>query len=305
MIAIHTPTRLEEINLPILEEKGVALFIKRDDLTHPHIQGNKWRKLKYNIEKLKSEGLQQLLTFGGPVSNHIYATAAASKLFKFESIGVIRGYEHLPLTPTLLFAQQHGMKLVLLNKNEYEKRFDISFLEEKTGGLKNTLIVPDGGSNILAVRGVKEMIDEVQIPFDVCAVGVGTGGTLAGCILNKQNAKVIGFSSLIGEGSEEAVSSLIINSSTPAQWEINKDYQFGGYGKITDELLLFVRDFYQSTNILLDPIYTSKMMLGLLDMIKKDNFIRGSSIVAIHSGGLQAWSSSQKLNDFLTKQIFA
>lgn len=301
MIAIHTPTPLQKITFPFIDEKGVELYIKRDELTHPEVQGNKWRKLKHNLSHFQEHGYQQLLTFGGPVSNHIHATAAAGNLLNIKTIGVIRGYEHLPLTSTLAFAKEMGMELIFLNKEEYQNRLDTLFLQERIGDLNKAFILPDGGSNQLAIVGVKEMIDEIEMAFDYCAVGIGTGCTMAGCILNNNKTPVIGFSSLKGEGIENDVSAYLNHQKTDTAWHINKDYQFGGYGKLTDELLHFIRDFYLSTHILLDPIYTSKMMYGITDLIKKDFFKRGSRIVAIHSGGLQAWNSSEKLTDFLMK----
>lgn len=270
--------------------------MKRDDLTHPDVQGNKWRKLKYNLEYAKANNYASILTFGGPMSNHIYSTAAAGKMFGLKTIGVIRGYAHLPLTPTLAFAKAQGMELLFLSKGEYENRFSESTLEELKQTYGEFYAIPDGGSNALAVEGVAEMMQEIDIDYDVCCVAMGTGGTTAGCVAGSKGRKVIGFSSLKGEGNlsievERLVHeySTLENAAPVYNWTINNDYHFGGYGKVTDELSAYVQQFEKEQNILLDPVYTSKMMFGVFDLIEKDYFVKGTKIVAIHTGGLQGW----------------
>ncbi|MBL7802046.1 MAG: 1-aminocyclopropane-1-carboxylate deaminase/D-cysteine desulfhydrase [Chitinophagales bacterium] len=293
---IQTPTPLQALSHALLREKGISLFMKRDDLTHPDVQGNKWRKLKYNLEFAKANNYASILTFGGPMSNHIYSTAAAGKLFGLKTIGVIRGYAHLPLTPTLAFAKAQGMEFHFLSKAEYEHRFSESTLEELKQTYGEFYAIPDGGSNALAVKGVAEMMQEIDIDYDVCCVAMGTGGTTAGCVAGSKGRKVIGFSSLKGEGNlstevERLVHeySTLENAAPVYNWTINYDYHFGGYGKVTDELLAFVQQFEKEQNILLDPVYTSKMMFGVFDLIEKDYFVKGTKIVAIHTGGLQGW----------------
>lgn len=293
---IQTPTPLQALSHPLLREKGISLFMKRDDLTHPDVQGNKWRKLKYNLEYAKANNYASILTFGGPMSNHIYSTAAAGKMFGLKTIGVIRGYAHLPLTPTLAFAKAQGMELLFLSKGEYENRFSESTLEELKQTYGEFYAIPDGGSNALAVEGVAEMMQEIDIDYDVCCVAMGTGGTTAGCVAGSKGRKVIGFSSLKGEGNlsievERLVHeySTLENAAPVYNWTINNDYHFGGYGKVTDELSAYVQQFEKEQNILLDPVYTSKMMFGVFDLIEKDYFVKGTKIVAIHTGGLQGW----------------
>jgi 1-aminocyclopropane-1-carboxylate deaminase/D-cysteine desulfhydrase-like pyridoxal-dependent ACC family enzyme len=298
--AIQTPTPLQALSHELLREKDISLFLKRDDLTHPDVQGNKWRKLKYNLEFAKENNFSSILTFGGPMSNHIYSTAAAGKLFELKTIGVIRGYAHLPLTPTLAFAKAQGMQLHFLSKDEYENRFSESTTEQLTQIYGHFYAIPDGGSNVLAVKGVAEMMQEIDIAYDVCCVAMGTGGTTAGCIAGSNGKKVIGFSSLKGEGNlstevEQLVQEYAVlqNTKNKSNWTLNNDYHFGGYGKTTEELLAFVQQFEMEQNILLDPVYTSKMMFGLFDMIRNDYFARGTNIIAIHTGGLQGWSKHQ------------
>ncbi len=291
---IQTPTPLQALSHKLLREKDIALFMKRDDLTHADVQGNKWRKLKYNLEYAKANNYTSILTFGGPMSNHIYSTAAAGKLFGLKTIGVIRGYAHLPLTPTLVFAKAQGMQLHFLSNAEYETRFSESTLEELKQTYGEFYAIPDGGSNVLAVKGVEEMMQEIDIDYDVCCVAMGTGGTTAGCVAGSKGRKIIGFSSLKGVGSlstevERLVHeySTLENAVTVCNWTINNDFHFGGYGKVTDELLAFVQQFEKEQNILLDPVYTSKMIFGVFGLIKNDYFARGTRIIVIHTGGLQ------------------
>lgn len=298
--AIQTPTPLQALSHELLREKDISLFMKRDDLTHPYVQGNKWRKLKYNLEYAKEKNYPSILTFGGPMSNHIYSTAAAGKLFGLKTVGVIRGYAHLPLTPTLAFAKAQGMELHFLSKGEYENRFSESTTEQLTQIYGHFYAIPDGGSNVLAVKGVAEMMQEIDIAYDVCCVAMGTGGTTAGCIAGSNGKKVIGFSSLKGDGNlstevEQLVQEYAVlqNTKNKSNWTLNNDYHFGGYGKTTEELLAFVQQFEMEQNILLDPVYTSKMMFGLFDMIRNDYFARGTNIIAIHTGGLQGWLKHQ------------
>lgn len=292
---LRTPTPTTEIKLPILEEKEVSLWIKRDELTHPTIQGNKWRKLKYNLQFAEKKNIKTLVTFGGPVSNHIYSTAAAGLQFGFKTIGVIRGYEHLPLTPTLQFAKDCGMELIFLDKQKYAARYGADFLQSIESKYGEFHLIPDGGANALAMKGVAELFDEIEIEYDVCCISIGTGTTLAGALLNPKNKNTIGFSSLKGEGIETEINQLLNPfDAIKNQWQINKNYQFGGYGKTTQELMNFVNYFYDKTNIQLDPIYTSKMIFGILDMVKKDKFVVGTKILALHTGGLQGWSKFEQ-----------
>jgi 1-aminocyclopropane-1-carboxylate deaminase len=281
---ITVPTPLQKIESDLLTHKSVNLFVKRDDLTNPYIQGNKWRKLKYNLERAQAMKCYTLLTFGGPKSNHIYATAAAGKAFGFKTIGVIRGYENLPLTSTLTFAKEQGMEFVFLSKSEYPDRFSDSFLEQMKLRFGDFFMIPDGGTNEFSLKGVGEMVAEIEIDFDMLVLGMGTGGTLAGCAKAAPKKRVIGFSSLLGEGLDEDIKKLI--GEDYSNWTINKDYHFGGYAKMTDELASFIASFQQQYDILLDPVYTSKMLYGVMDLISKDYFAQGTTIVVVHTGGL-------------------
>lgn len=290
---MKTPTPLQQIIHPILAEKDVELWLKRDELTHPFLQGNKWRKLKYNLQAAKAQNLDTLISFGGARSNHIFSLAAAGEILGFKTIGVIQGYENLPLTPTLQFAVSQGMELVFLSKTAYRKRFEPEFQTHLRNKFGEHYQLPDGGCNGLAIKGVAEMMSEIKQTFDVCCVSVGTGCTLAGCIVGAKQAgikNVIGFSSLKGEDtlSTDVVRMLIeYGEKNSVFWHINRDYDFGGYGKVTDELQGFIAQFQHEQNILLDPVYTAKMLYGILDMCARNMFERRTKIVAIHTGGLQ------------------
>ena len=281
---------LQEIEDPIVTVKGIRLYLKREDLLHPQISGNKWRKLKYNLQEAKNQGLNQLLTFGGAYSNHIYATAAAAKEAGLGCIGIIRGEETQPLNPTLAFAKSCGMKLHYVSRSEYRDKSNQEFREKLKERFGEFYLVPEGGSNSLAVKGCAEILDDVSLSLDVICVPVGTGGTMAGLIASTDK-RVLGFSALRGDFLKDEVKSLLENSgeTDKSNWSINTDFHFGGYAKINQELIDFIQGFKSKQGVLLDPIYSGKMMFGLYNLIEADYFKPGSTIMAIHTGGLQGW----------------
>lgn len=267
---------------------GIELYIKREDLLHPIISGNKFRKLKYNIQEAKRLGHTTLLTFGGAFSNHILAVAGAGVEFGFKTIGVIRGEElesKIQENPTLVKAQEFGMQFYFVSRTAYrdkESSSFISFLCEKFG---NFYLVPEGGTNDLAIKGCEEILtSEDKSYFTHIACAVGTGGTISGLInSSSEKQQIIGFSSLKGA----FLSEVIRNFVSKTNWSINDNYHFGGYGKVTDELIQFLNSFYSQTVIPLDPVYTGKMVFGVLDWIEKGYFPENSKILMIHTGGLQ------------------
>ena len=291
MYSENPDTPLTEINDVRLFESKINLFIKREDLIDPEISGNKWFKLKYNLLEAKKLGYKKILTLGGAYSNHIYSTAAAGKKFGFETIGVIRGEEHLPLNPTLSFAKDCGMKFHYLDRKSYKNKYDELIVKSLKNEYDDFYLVPEGGSNSLAVKGCSEIIPRINKKFDFICTACGTGGTLAGMVLGlNSNAKAIGFSVLKGgEFLNNNVKNFlsIFNQNNLINWEINLDYHFGGYAKVTDELLEFCHEFTDKHNIEIEPIYTGKMLFGIFDLIKKKYFPKGSTIIALHSGGLQ------------------
>lgn len=277
----------QKIDLPILEEKEVFLLIKREDTIHSLISGNKYRKLKYNLLEAQEHGHNTLLTFGGAYSNHIAATACAGKESGFKTIGVIRGEElkgNWHKNPTLKLAHEHGMEFHFISRKDYRNKNDKTFLD----GLKNLLgdcyIIPEGGTNALAVKGCEEILTETDSRFDVICCCVGTGGTIAGLINSTQtHQSVWGFPALKGDFLKEDIRKFARNEN----WELCSDYHFGGYAKIDAGLIDFINTFKKETGIPLDSIYTGKMLFGIFDLIKKDAFKRGTQILAIHTGGLQ------------------
>ena len=276
--------KTQEIYSSILKEKEIKLFIKRIDQTNENNFGNKWFKLKYNLICAKAKGAESILTFGGAYSNHIAATAYIARQHKFNSIGVIRGDEHFPLNPTLSFAIENGMRLYYVSRNDYRLKSTNVFLKKLKGQFGNFYLIPEGGTNALALKGAEEILDTNDNQDYICCA-VGTGGTIAG-IINSICArqKVIGF---------PVVNDLVMlqkNIETwtkKSRWELINDYLYGGYAKVEASLVEFVNDFYLTQSIPLDIIYTGIMMMGIFDLIKQDYFSKGSSNLAIHTGGLQ------------------
>lgn len=302
---INEETPIEEIKDPLLMKRNISLFIKREDLNHPQLSGNKWYKLKYNLQEAKRQGKNTLLTFGGAYSNHIYATAAAGKIFNFETIGIIRGEEHLPLNPTLAFVKECGMQLYYLNRKDYQNKNSDKIMARLKIVLGDFYFLPEGGSNELAVKGCSEMINKINIEFDYICCPCGTGGTLSGLIegLNGENI-ALGFAVLKNAFFlEENVKSLLQKKSEnfSTNWDINLDYHFGGYAKFNKQLIDFTDRFTSLTGIPIEPIYTGKMLFGIYDLISKDYFKEGSRIVAVHTGGLQGLNGLRNKIDVIRK----
>lgn len=276
---------------------GVELNILRLDAMHPWVNGNKWFKLKYNLLEAKKKYFTTLLTFGGAYSNHIFATAAAGNLFGFQTIGVIRGEERLPLNPTLSFAVQQGMQLVYCDREAYRQRQTTALQDEMRQRFGEVFIIPEGGSNLNGVRGCTEIIKDVA-EFDTVCVACGTGTTLAGVVLSlKTGQNAIAFPVLKNGGFLKAeIDSLLTNYrasglpapvNSPASWELMCDYHFGGYAKVNHELLQFAQQFTKDYGVPLDYVYTAKMFYGVMDLLQQGYFKKGDRILLIHTGGLQ------------------
>jgi 1-aminocyclopropane-1-carboxylate deaminase len=258
---------------------GVRVLLKRDDLIHPELPGNKWRKLKYNLVAARDQGHDTLLTFGGAYSNHLRATAAAGYYAGFRTIGVVRGEEHLPLNPSLAYAVSRGMRLIYLDRTTYRaKASQEARLREEFGEF---YLLPEGGTNREAVRGCAELVAELQDPFDVVFCAVGTGGTLAGIATGLTgNQRAIGIPVLKGaEYLEQEIAELQAH-----RWTLNHDYHFGGYAKRTPTLDHFIDDFADRHDLLLDWVYVAKMMYALFDQVQRGAFPHGTTIVAVITG---------------------
>ena len=292
---------LKYINTPIieifdaaLEKAEIKLLIKREDLNHEFASGNKWWKLKYNLQEAKKLGHETLLTFGGAFSNHIYATAAAARELGFKSVAIIRGEEILPLNETLAFAQSCGMKLHYVTREEYRSKTNHEFIDQLKKRFGDFYLIPEGGTNELAMKGCAEFAREKlsSIDFDFLCLPVGTGGTIAGIIVGLEGQKkVIGFSVLKnGDFLKEDAKKLIKDFSGKEfpSWHIETDYHFGGYAKRTNELDQFILRMSQQHKLPLDFVYTGKMAAGVFDLISKNYFPKSSKIVVLHTGGLRS-----------------
>ncbi|MEL7120744.1 MAG: pyridoxal-phosphate dependent enzyme [Bacteroidota bacterium] len=297
-ISVNTISPLEVIHHPLLQEKQIQLRIKRDDLLSLDegntFGGNKWRKMKYNLMHAREKGYDTILTFGGAYSNHIVATASAGRIFGFKTIGIIRGEEHLPLNSSLAYARQAGMKLHYISRTTYKLKNTAAFLSSLQDQFGAFYLIPEGGTNKLALQGCQELASELLAQCsktpDFITVCCGTGGTMAGLVSAWPEAsKIIGFPALKGNFmADEIIKCLdLLDMKSKSNWIINGDYHFGGYAKFKPGLVNFINTFFETHNIPLDPIYTGKMMFGLFDLIKKGFFPKGTDIVSIHTGGLQ------------------
>ena len=270
-----------------VDNASVKVFIRREDLIHPFVSGNKFRKLKYNLLQAKKENQHRLLTFGGAYSNHIAATAFAGKENGFQTVGVIRGEEleaKIDENPTLKFAQDCGMKFEFVSREQYRMKESSDFISKLNEKYGSYYLVPEGGTNSYAILGCEEILTNEDFIFDYICCSVGTGGTIAGIsnsITGKQ--KVLGFPSLKGDFLQKD----ICNFAKHDNFSLISDYHFGGYGKVNEELILFINTFYKEYKIPLDPIYTGKMVFGVIDLIKKNYFPENSKILLIHTGGIQ------------------
>ena len=270
-----------------IENASISISIKREDLLQPIISGNKFRKLKYNLKEAIKQKKSKLVTFGGAFSNHILAVAAAGKELGFETIGIIRGDEladKILENPTLFKAQKLGMKFKFVDREMYRNKNEIDFRRRLELEFQDFYLLPEGGTNELAIQGCEEILTDLDNDFDFICCPVGTGGTISGVInCSKESQQVLGFPALCGDFLKEDIRKF----ATKSNWNLITDYDFGGYAKVSDELIRFMNDFYSKYNILLDPIYTGKMMFGVMDLIEKDFFPKNSRILVIHTGGLQ------------------
>lgn len=271
-----------------LDNSTITLAFKREDLLHPIISGNKFRKLKYNLIQAKKENKDTILTFGGAFSNHIAATAYAGKIQNLKTIGIIRGDElesKINENPTLKFAQECGMKFKFETRENYRIKEDIDYLKTLLNAFGDFYHIPEGGTNELAINGCKEILNEDDYTFDYICCAIGTSGTISGIIKSSQtNQTILGFPSLKGTFFEKEIHKFAPNCSN---WKIIDDYHFGGYSKVTTELVDFMNTFYTKHKIPLDPIYTGKMVYGVIDLISKNYFPENSKILVVHTGGLQ------------------
>ncbi|AWW30346.1 1-aminocyclopropane-1-carboxylate deaminase/D-cysteine desulfhydrase [Echinicola strongylocentroti] len=292
LIVVSTPVSppSQEVHLPEINDHPVRLFVKRLDLIHPLAGGNKYYKLKYNLDAAKKAGHSTLLTLGGAYSNHIFATAAAGHLAGFKTIGVIRGEQPQELNPTLAKAHSYGMKLSFMDRPTYRKKNEKAVIDELHKKFGDFYLIPEGGTNQLAIQGTREILTAGDKTMDYVCCSIGTGGTIAGIIQSAMpHQNILGYSSLKGDFIRKELQQLLGKHQIPfpARHHIFTNYHFGGYAKHQPALIQFIKDFKEKTDIPLDPIYTGKLAFGVIDQIKSGYFPNGSKILLIHSGGLQ------------------
>jgi 1-aminocyclopropane-1-carboxylate deaminase len=287
---IDDKVRIDNIKEDFLQENNIELSILRLDLLHPEISGNKWFKLKYNIEKAMHYGQNTLLSFGGAFSNHLHAMAFASKINNLNSIGIIRGEKPSILSNTLQDCVSLGMRLEFITRDDYkqkDKSFFIKKLKEKFGDF---YLIPEGGNNRLGIKGCSEIPSFISEKYDTICLPIGSSATMAGVLVGSQShQKIIGFSALKGAEylQDEIINSLLNFELFNTNYSINHEYHFGGFAKHKPELIQFMKQFKAKHNIELDFIYTAKMMFGIYNLIKNGVIKKDSCIIAIHTGGLQ------------------
>jgi 1-aminocyclopropane-1-carboxylate deaminase/D-cysteine desulfhydrase-like pyridoxal-dependent ACC family enzyme len=266
---------IQKLNSKLFSEREIEVSVLRLDLIHPQISGNKWFKLKYNLEEAKKQGCDTILTFGGAFSNHILAAAVACKEFGFKSVGIIRGEKDSETNPTLSEAKKYGMQLVFVSREDYKRKNEEEYIEGFRNWFGNFYVVPEGGDNELGIKGCEEILPE-ENNYDIIFCACGTGTTFKGISksLNK-NQKLFGISVIKGEGELNSIPTII------------NDYNFGGYAKHTDELLKFKTQFEIEHNIPLDYVYTAKLFFAVNDLVSKNKIPANSKVLIIHSGGLQ------------------
>ncbi|WDF56879.1 1-aminocyclopropane-1-carboxylate deaminase/D-cysteine desulfhydrase [Mucilaginibacter sp. KACC 22063] len=276
---------VQQIRHPLFDEKGLKVFVKRDDMIHPVISGNKWRKLKYLLAEANKGGENHLVTFGGAYSNHLLATSAAAATFGFKSTGFVRGEDiH---NDSLMLCRMHGMELIFVDRESYRNK--PALFDKHFGNDDNAFYIDEGGASEAAARGCSELMDELPQIFDHIFCACGTGTTAAGIlngIITHQLTTILHAVPVLKNGGfiGDEIRNYAIDPN--ANFELHLDYHFGGYAKTTPQLISFVKDFVAQTGILIEPVYTGKMFYALFDQVRKNMFKPGSSLLAIHTGGI-------------------
>lgn len=279
---------IETIHHPLLDEQSINLCIKRDDLLHPIISGNKWRKLKYTLLYALNNGHQHLISMGGAYSNHLHALAYIGHKLNIKTSGLIRGEQPKQDNPTLSDLKDWGMSLKFISRGEFRELRKNSTYTETLEKQYHGFWIPEGGATQYALKGVAEILKEIDIEYDTLALACGTGTTLAGLVKKLPNTRnILGFSSLKGGGFLEKDIKKLIKKRSITNWTVNFDYHFGGFAKTKPELISFMEEFQSQSNIPLEPVYNGKMLYGLFELIKQNRFKKGHTIIALHTGGLQ------------------
>ncbi len=271
------------------------IFVKRDDLVHPLVSGNKWRKLKFNLQAAGESGCTSLVTTGGAYSNHLAAVAAAGVAQGFRTVGVVRGECPPNLNPTLRFLQSSGMELHFVSRSDFRTRHQPGWFSRLGIDTAHAFLLPEGGTNHLVFPGLRELVDELtdqlpaDLPYCICTA-CGTGGTLAGLAAAlPARARALGVAVLKGDFLPAEVATFLSGNGFPRldNWSVLPDYHFGGYARFSATLLDFIRRFHRAYGILLDPVYTGKMAFAAMDLLAKGFFQPDTAVVLLHTGGLQ------------------
>lgn len=279
---IYSP--VQQINDKLFDDQGIAVFIKRDDLIHPIISGNKWRKLKYILKKASAENKTHLVTFGGAYSNHLLATAAAAAKFGFKSTGFVRGED--VNNNTLFLCRLHGMQLIFVDRESYRNKPEL--FTKYFGDDPRAFFIDEGGASPDGAKGCAELVDELTETYDYIFCACGTGTTAAGIInglLSHQLSTAFNAVPVFKNGGfmKDEIDHYL---TTPTPYQLHTEYHFGGYAKVDNELIAFIKRFVADTGILIEPVYTGKMLYAIYDLAAKGYFKPGSKILAIHSGGI-------------------
>jgi len=279
---IYSPvTRIEH---PLLAEKQIELFIKRDDLIHPVISGNKWRKLKYVLQKARNENKSHLVTFGGAYSNHLLATAAAAAMFGFKATGFVRG--EVVENDHLFLCKLYGMRLIFVSRDAYRDK--PALFNECFSSDTDAFFIDEGGASPEAAKGCSELIGELTDIYNHLFCACGTGTTAAGIINGIAGHKLpTSFHGIPvfknGGFIKHEIDKYLLQ---PTAYQLHLEYHFGGYAKTTPQLITFIKNFIHHTGLLIDPVYTGKMLFAIIDLAGQDHFAPGSKILAIHTGGI-------------------
>lgn len=282
-------------------DRNISVDVLRLDQYQPAIGGNKFFKLKYNLTQARNEGKNQLLTFGGAFSNHILATAQAGKIHGFQTIGIIRGELTYPLNPILALAKDLGMLLISESRSAYRERGSGAYIANIQLRYPEAYLIPEGGSNSLAVEGCKEIWQFIEKSYDIVALAAGTGATAAGIIAgNITSSEVLVFPVLKGDFMADEIRNFLPTGAADTNWKVISDYHFGGYAKWSPGLVDFINRLKSETCIPTDPIYTGKLFYGLWDMISEGKLAENCRILAIHTGGLQGIAGfNQRFGDLI------
>lgn len=293
--ALQRPSPITQLKEPLLAEKNIQLFIKRDELIHPVIQGNKWRKLKYNLLAAAEQSATTILSFGGAYSNHLHALAAAGQLFNFKTIGIVRGERPATLSPSLQDMQDWGMQLEFISRADYRMRDSSEFIQQLKQKYGEFYLLPEGGNNTAGRQGCAELLDELEQTYDVICCEVGSGTQFSALVSQHasssqaaQQTHYLGFVVMKNPTLLQQLKDYFQQQQVAySNWSLNHDYHFGGFARADDTLHKFIRQFKQQHGIQLEPVYSGKMLYGIYQLIEQDYFKPGSRILAIHGGGLQ------------------